>query len=175
MATATATTVRVGKPRQKGSAFLLPVSYRTRIFGPVTGIVTLPMADSGDGKRIAWTADLVFPGLTPNKHLHAVIDMPPRAAILARDGTILAHGANRESKAPDVSAQILGTMGPIPADELAAYEERGIPATTTVGTSGLERIFDRRLIGQPGGTLLAGTRVLAHTKPRRGHPVRTTV
>jgi cell division protein FtsI/penicillin-binding protein 2 len=175
MATATATAVRVGKPRQKGEAFLVPVSYRTRIFGPVSGTITLPMADTGSGKRIAWTADLTFPGLAPIKHLHAVINMPPRAAILARDGTILAHGPNRESKAPDVSAQILGTMGPIPADQLAAYEERGIPATTTVGTSGLERIFDRRLIGHPGGTLLAGTTILAHTKAHRGHPVRTTI
>ena len=58
------------------------------------------MADTGDGKRIAWTADLVFPGLAPNKHLHAVIDMPPRAAILARDGTILAHGRQPRVQGP---------------------------------------------------------------------------
>jgi cell division protein FtsI/penicillin-binding protein 2 len=75
----------------------------------------------------------------------------------------------------DVSEQVVGDLGPIPADQLVAYTERGIPATTKVGVSGLERIFDRRLLGHPGGTLLAGARVLAHTAARKGMAVRTTV
>jgi len=175
MATATATAVHVGKPTKQAGDFVLPVDYTTRVFGPIHGTVTLPMGKSGDGKAIAWREDLVFPRLRPGTHLHSVIEMPPRATILARDGTILAKGDSRASKVPDVSAQVVGGLGGIPAAQLAAYEERGIPADTKVGATGLERIFDRRLLGTPGGTLLAGPTVLAHTAPKQGQALRTTI
>src|SRR3954451_16252210 len=43
------------------------------------------------------------------------------------------------------------------------------------GITGLERVFDARLAGRPGGDLLAGARVLAHTAPRSGRTVHTTI
>ncbi len=175
MATATATAVTAGRPKRRGADFVVPVAYTTRVFGPVHGTITLPMGHSGDGKQIAWRADLVFPGLSPGSHLHSVIRMPARATILARDGTILAKGDSRGSNVPDVAGQVVGDLGGIPAAQLAAYEERGIPADTKIGASGLERIFDRQLLGRPGGTLLAGRTVLAHTNAHQGHAVHTTV
>jgi penicillin-binding protein A len=175
MATATATAIQVGKPAKQGGDFVVPVVYTTRVFGPVHGQVTLPVGKSGGGKAIAWRSDLVFPGLRPDVHLRSVVEMPPRATILARDGTILAKGDTRASKVPDVSAQVVGELGGIPATQLAAYQERGIPTGTKVGSTGLERIFDRRLLGTPGGTLLAGSTVLAHTKPQQSHALRTTI
>ena len=42
-----------------------------------------------------------------------------------------------------------------------------------VGLTGLERIFDERLLGRPGGRLLAGTAVLGTRQPRQAPPVRT--
>jgi cell division protein FtsI/penicillin-binding protein 2 len=44
-----------------------------------------------------------------------------------------------------------------------------------VGLTGLEREFDERLTGTPGGTLYAGDRVLAQREPRPGRSVRTTI
>jgi cell division protein FtsI/penicillin-binding protein 2 len=44
-----------------------------------------------------------------------------------------------------------------------------------VGVSGLERVFDERLRGRPGGELLAGSRVLAVAAPRPAAPVHTTI
>src|SRR5436309_1569676 len=44
-----------------------------------------------------------------------------------------------------------------------------------VGVSGLQRVFDERLLGHPGGILYAGRRVLASTPARAGRPVRTTI
>jgi cell division protein FtsI/penicillin-binding protein 2 len=44
-----------------------------------------------------------------------------------------------------------------------------------VGVSGLERIFESRLAGTPGGALVAGTRTLAHTRPHRAPAVRTSI
>jgi cell division protein FtsI/penicillin-binding protein 2 len=44
-----------------------------------------------------------------------------------------------------------------------------------VGLDGLERVFQTQLAGTPGGTLLAGSRVLARTAPIPGHAVTTTI
>ena len=116
MATATATAVRVGKPRQKRPArFVVPVAYTTRIFGPVHGTITLPMADTGDGKRIAWTADLVFPGLRAehaparrDQHAGARGDPGPR-----RDDP-RPRSPTASPRPPTSSAQILGDLGADP-------------------------------------------------------------
>ncbi|MDP9346857.1 MAG: penicillin-binding transpeptidase domain-containing protein, partial [Actinomycetota bacterium] len=61
---------------------------------------------------------------------------------------------------------------PARADEL---ERLGVPAGANVGVSGLERVFDARLIGRPGGELLAGRRVLKTAPPRAAGDVRTTI
>jgi cell division protein FtsI/penicillin-binding protein 2 len=50
-----------------------------------------------------------------------------------------------------------------------------VPADAEVGVSGLERIFDERLLGTPGGELVAGTRVLKRSTPRQAPAVRTTI
>jgi cell division protein FtsI/penicillin-binding protein 2 len=44
-----------------------------------------------------------------------------------------------------------------------------------VGQNGLELVFQQQLAGTPGGTLRAGGRVLAHTKPVRGTTAHTTI
>ena len=60
----------------------------------------------------------------------------------------------------------------------------GFPPETPVGISGLERAFNRRLAGKPGGKLLAvkagagkgaAGRVLAESKPEAGAAVKTTI
>ena len=57
----------------------------------------------------------------------------------------------------------------------AELEARGVPAGAAVGLTGLEREFDERLTGTPGGVLFAGKRVLANVKPKPGSAVRTTI
>jgi peptidoglycan glycosyltransferase len=44
-----------------------------------------------------------------------------------------------------------------------------------VGQTGLERAFEPRLRGRPGGELIAGERVLARARPRPAPAVRTTI
>ena len=50
-----------------------------------------------------------------------------------------------------------------------------MPAGAAVGLTGLEREFDERLTGTPGGVLFAGERVLANVKAKPGSAVRTTI
>jgi cell division protein FtsI/penicillin-binding protein 2 len=121
------------------------------------------------------TGQLLFPGLRAGELLHRRIEMPPRAALLAANGVPLAEGPQRTSPIPGVAGEIVGSLGPIPADEAAAYRQAGYPAGTQVGEDGLEYAFQRRLAGRPGGTLLAGRRVLAAVAPRPSPPVRTTI
>ena len=52
---------------------------------------------------------------------------------------------------------------------------RGFASDTLVGTTGLERAFQRQLEGTPGGTLRAGARTLASSKPVKAKAVRSTI
>ena len=77
--------------------------------------------------------------------------MPPRATLLARDRTVLAKGDDRAS--PLAAGRAAGRR-PARARSRpsAARSSRalGVPADAEVGVSGLERIFDERLLGTPG-------------------------
>jgi peptidoglycan glycosyltransferase len=168
--TATATRVATGKPRKDGDAYRVPVTIPTRAFGTITGEVVVPTT----GQGVDWSRALVFPGLGPGERLKRVTRMPPRAALLARDKTVLAAGDARASTSA-LAPQVVGQLGPIPPDRRRELAALGVPSDAQVGVSGLERAFDERLLGRPGGTLLAGTRVLRRTSPQQAPAVRTTI
>jgi penicillin-binding protein A len=169
--TATATRVVTGRPREDGGAYVVPVRVATRIFGDIAGTVRLPI----EGAGVAWAPELVFPGLRRGERLSRTTRLPRRAAILARDKTPLAEGDERSSRLGPLASSIAGSLGAIPEDRRTDLQELGVPPDTRVGVSGLERVFDVRLIGRPGGELRAGDRVVARTEPRAAPPVRTTI
>ena len=173
LATATAAGLRTGEPRRDGDAWRIPVKVRTRLFGTVTGEIRLPL--QGDAHRVAWTPQLAFPGLQPGERLTRTTALPARGRLLARDGTVLARGPERSSPIPDVASQVVGSLGPIPAERAGELRAQGVPPGAQVGVSGLERIFQQRLAGTPGGTLRAGDRVIASGRGRPGASVRTTI
>jgi cell division protein FtsI/penicillin-binding protein 2 len=175
-ATATMTAVAPGRIGKRHGD-LVPVRMRmqTKLFGTLPATLELPLTGTGSAARIRFSDRLLFPGLRPNEQLTRTVVMPPRAEILARDGTPLAQGPDRTSPIPDVAAQIVGTLGPVPAAQAAQYAAQGYPPGAKVGLDGLERIFERRLAGTFGGTLYAGSRVLASAKPVASLPVTTTI
>jgi penicillin-binding protein A len=175
-ATATATSIRVGSAGEpQDGVVALPVRVRTRIFRTVSGTVGLRFAGDGDRARIDWQPDLTFPGVPPGGRLDRRTQLPPRAAILARDGQVLAQGPERTSPISGVAAQVVGELGTIPPERRRELRSRGFPPDARVGLTGLERALDHRLTGTPGGTLLGGTRVLARATPRPGQNVTTTI
>ncbi len=171
----------VGDAEDSGAGKVVPmqVAVTTVAFGPVEEEVGIPYADDG----IEWTSDLAFPGLGRGEELAADVELAERAPILARDGTALAEGPAEEREHPLGSAAIdvTGEIGEAPEDDLAKLSRHGFPPETPVGISGLERAFNTRLAGKPGGSLLAvaedGTsvRTLAKSKPQPGTAVRTTI
>jgi hypothetical protein len=174
MATATATRVEPGAVEEVDGGARVDVTIHTRVFGPVTGRIRLPVEDG----RIAWKPHLVFPGLAPGAELTRTTTYPPRAKILARDGQTLVEGpiTARTSPLGAAGAEIAGSIGPPETEEEAdALYARGFARDAAVGISGLERILEERLAGKPGGDLLAGGRKLASGAPRPAKPVRTTI
>ncbi len=148
-------------------------------FGRIEADLDLPFSGGG----IAWDRSLVFPGLRVGEHLENRIDLAPRAPILAADGSPLAVGpaAARAHPLGSAAIDVTGEVGQAGATDAAALARHGFAAGTPVGISGLEQAFNARLAGKPGGELLAvansgGTaRILAHSDPKPGAPVKTTI
>ncbi|HEU5064038.1 MAG TPA: penicillin-binding transpeptidase domain-containing protein [Solirubrobacterales bacterium] len=173
-----------GDVEDTGSAETVPVEMTigTVAFGEIEAELALPFVDGG----VEWDASLVFPGLEQGEELAADVELAERAPILARDGSTLAEGPAPEREHPLGSAAIdvTGEVGEPPEEseeEMAKLARRGFPPETPVGISGLERAFNARLAGKPGGSLLAvsadgsSVRTLAKSKPRPGAPVKTTI
>ncbi len=180
--TATATRMQVmGRASQRTEALVVvPVRVQTRLFGGLSTSFRLPLRGGGEDTRIAWSRSLEFPGMLPGELLSRTTTMPPRAALLARDGSVLAEGSalsagQRSSPLGAIASAVVGTVGPIPADRLSTLEQEGVPENAIVGLSGLELTLDDRLRGTPGGDLLAGQRVLASVAPHAATSVRTTI
>ncbi len=177
-AAATATLASISRGNvgsRSGAAIPVRMLVRTRVFGRLREILTVPLSGSGSSARIHFTTALLFPGLRPGEQLTREVSLAPRADLLARDGTPLAQGAARTSPIPDVASQIVGTLGPIPPANASAYAAQGYPPDARVGLNGLERVFQAELAGTPGGVLLAGRRPLATVAPVAGATVTTTI
>jgi peptidoglycan glycosyltransferase len=177
----------LGLPRAAaGGVEVVPVQVHSRLFGTLDESFRLPIVaagGSGEGAgelRVAWSRRLTFPGLRAGERLNRRTNLPARAALLARDGSVLAEGAasaagQRSSPLGAAASAVVGSVGPIPASRRATLEAQGIEADAIVGVSGLELADDERLRGVPGGELLAGERVLASATPRAAAAVRTTI
>ena len=178
--------VTIGEPTAAESegrpAAVVPVSLQTHAFGQIDGRLVLPLA----GDKIAWSPNLVFPGLGPGEHLVRRAQVPERAPILARDGTPLAEGpaASRSSPLGAAAQSVAGEVASPTPEQDRELTRRGFPPGTPTGASGLELAFNRRLAGRPGGELVAvaddgrSTRwdgARRSSKPVPGKPVHATI
>ncbi len=185
--TATAIRLRVaGRPREQGArggvaSVAVPVRVQTRLFGTLSSSFTIPISSVDEaGDRVRWSPSLAFPGLRPGERLTRDTALPPRAALLARDGSVLAEGpataaGQRSAPLGAAASGAVGAVGPIPAARLRTLEAQGVPPDAIVGTGGLELAEDERLRGTPGGELLAGGRALASAPPRVAAPLRSSI
>jgi cell division protein FtsI/penicillin-binding protein 2 len=165
--------VRVGAEQDK--VFPVRMLLHTHLFGPLSEVLKVTVNDNGPSPKIHLTPQLLFPGLLPGENLTRTTVLAARGTILAADGEVLAQGPDRTSPIPGVANQIVGQLGSIPATDKAKYAAQGYPPDAKVGLDGLEQIFQRRLAGKPGGTLKAGSRVLATTVPVPGKTVKSTI
>ena len=95
-------------------------------------------------------------------------------------GTVFQSGSARSAITPGLAAGVVGTIGPITAQELG---ELGAPytATSIVGQTGLEQADQRQLAGQPGATVAVVSKsgatvvTVATLSSHPGTPVTTTI
>jgi cell division protein FtsI/penicillin-binding protein 2 len=95
-------------------------------------------------------------------------------------GTVFQAGSARSAITPGLAAGIVGTVGPITAQELG---ELGAPydAQSVVGQTGLEQADERQLAGQPGATVAvvngngASIATLATLPSHPGTAIETTI
>jgi peptidoglycan glycosyltransferase len=162
-----------------GKVVPVEMTVATVAFGTVEAGLEVPYADGG----IEWDESLTFPGLRGGEELAADVELAERAPILARDGTALAEGpaAEREHPLGSAAIDVTGEVGEASEEDLPRLARHGFPPETPVGISGIERAFNDRLAGKPGGSLLAvaadgsAVRTLAKSKPRPGAAVKTTI
>jgi penicillin-binding protein A len=175
-ATATLVSLALGRVgNRRGDVIPVRMHMRTRLFGDLQETLEVPLVGTGGVARVRFSTVLTFPGLRPGEALTRQVGLAPRATLFASDGTPLAQGPGRGSPIPDVAAGIVGVLGPIPAAGALSYAAEGYPRDAKVGLNGLERIFQAQLAGSPGGTLLAGKRVIARRAFTPGRGVFTTI
>ena len=166
---------RTGAMRRDEDTFALPVRAVTRVFGALDGTIQLPVVSEEDAVGIAWDPHMVLPGLRRGEKLRRDVVAPERGTLQARDGTVIAAGADRTPEDVPPAGGIVGTVGPIPEDRKAEFADAGYPKDAIVGLSGLEREFESRLAGKFGGFLRASGRVLARSKAEKAKAVRTSI
>jgi cell division protein FtsI/penicillin-binding protein 2 len=115
-----------------------------------------------------------------------VFDLPQaqyeqlRPTLYPVPGTVFQAHATRHAITTDLDAHVVGSVGPITAEQLGKL---GPPyqATDTVGQTGIEQAYERQLAGRPGGSIQAvggaGNVVstLASFNGKPGTPVQTTI
>jgi peptidoglycan glycosyltransferase len=173
--TATATGVEQAGEAKEGdnNTVTIPVTVRTRVWGPITRDLVLPIEEVDGEARVAWDRHLTFPGLSEGQKLTRKTRLGKRGTISARNGQTIASGDDRSGEVD--AGGISGELGPIPPEEKAEYRALGYPEDAQIGISGMEAVFQREVAGTPGGQLLAGNTVIARSRPKPGRNVRSTL
>jgi penicillin-binding protein A len=179
--TATETNLKLtGRAHGERSVIVVPMRVSTRLWGALSQGLRIRVRNTPAGPRVIWSHSLVFPGLRGGEVLTRRMTLPPRAPLLARDGSVLASGQATEAGARNSplgasAAAVVGDVGVVPRTRIADLEAQGVPPDAIVGVSGLELAFDDRLRGTPGGELLAGDRLLASVEAKPSGAVHTTL
>ena len=154
-----------------GDASPSPSPSRTRVFGTVRTACALPV--TGDGEpRIAWRAHARrSPGCARGERLRAHDELPPRAALLARDGTPLATGPAPAPRRSTAAATIVGQLGADARPTRQAGCARSAARPTPRSASrGLERVFETRSPARPAASCSPGRACSRDAAPRQAAP-----
>ena len=136
----------------------------TPVFGTLRDLLEVPLAGSGSAAKVRYSDSLLFPGLRPGEQLSRTTPLPPRASLLADDGTPLAEGPDRTSPIPRCRADRRHARTD-PGRPGVVVSAQGYPANAKVGQDGLERVFQQR--SRASGRHAAGRPPRARARPNR--------
>jgi Penicillin binding protein transpeptidase domain/NTF2-like N-terminal transpeptidase domain len=156
-----------------GGAVVVTVSVATRLLGRLSEQMTVPVQQTAQGLRVAWTRSLTFPGLEPRERLVRHVRVPrTRGKILDRAGAVLAEGPATARTYPQGTPFAIVTgyvKAPAPADA-AARARAGWPAGQPYGQGGLEESLDPLLAGSPRIVLFGVARGTGRRRVVAVHP-----
>ena len=95
-----------------------------------------------------------FAPITVRTDLDATDAVQMRAALAGLSGITVSATAVREYSGGDLVPRILGYVGAIGSDGVAAYLDAGYPLNAQVGRAGIEQQYELTLRGQPGRRLV---------------------
>jgi cell division protein FtsI/penicillin-binding protein 2 len=162
------TAITVGPASVSGSVTQLPMRIRTAIFGTLRLTEKLPVEHVGTAEFVRWSPALRFPGLIDRQRLFIRLSPVARGRILAADGGQLSPNAAGDSPLGAAGATIAGGLASASIAERAHGE-------TSVGVSGLERLYNARLAGRAPAQLVVAGRVIARSTARAGTTIHTTI
>lgn len=173
----------VGPVRAARDAATATMAVSLHVIGRVRLPLRLPLVAGTHRDQVAWSPNLVFPGLAPGERLSRRVRVPSgRGQILARDRTPLATGPAPDRQYPAGSAfsLVTGYVGPPQGPAAVSRRRDGWPAKRPYGQGGLEKSLDPLLAGRPRVSLFAvapggSRRVLARRPGRKPRDVVTTL
>ena len=166
----------------------VPMRVHTRLFGTLALSSSLKVVGSEAGQRVAWSHSMAFPGLEPGEHLSRQTNLPRRATLLARDGSVLAESGTarkaRRACSPlgEFATAVVGSVGPVPAARRAELSRRrGSHRTRSSASAAWSSRSTTACEGCPEASCSrsAHSRVArpacSQPRRRRGSGVRTTI
>jgi penicillin-binding protein 2 len=163
------------------------------IFNRLSALVEVPptreIADSA-GRFVRSIEELVAEGegIAPFRPVIIAQDIPQQVAMQILEERIYMPGVDvepisvREYPSGELTAHIVGYMGPIPAEDAEGLREQGYnPAFDRIGYEGIERFLEERIAGERGSILrevdVAGEEinVIDQVDPLPGQSVRLTI
>lgn len=136
---------------------------------------TLALQKSGGVWKVVPDLASVHPALQPGTHLTRVRELGTRGQLLDSDG----HALRGEDS--ELDSNLLGSVGPLTTAAQAAAIGPQFQVGDEAGLSGLERVYNKQLAGQPGGSVVVAdahgktVQVLKRFAARNGTNVQTTI
>ena len=102
------------------------------------------------------------------------------SALYTTAGTVFKRTTQRAAISPALAAQLVGSVGPVTAEELSQLGP-AYGADSTVGQTGIEQAYEKQLAGTPGASIGvvhkdgSGGATLASFSPKPGSPVTTSI
>ena len=131
---------------------------------------------------VEWSKEMLWPGIPGAARFAVTTKWPRRAALIDRNGHVLARGpaAEREYPSGSVGGSVIGHLETVTNQEADVRSDGALPGDL-VGGSGLEEGLNDRLAGSPGyklGVVDSGgdvLEVLGRVPPERSKSVTTTI
>ncbi len=133
--------------------------------------------------KIEWSSNLIFPELNNDYKVRVSKTEAQRGKLLDRNGNVLAEGGENDRVYPykEIASHITGYIQGITAEELESMSDKGYTATSIIGKTGLEKVYEDRLKGENGVEVYIednqgnNIKTIAEVEGKKGEDIKLTI